>query len=108
MREILRVARGAERQTVLAVVGAGGTPTGVVDLELARQVCDGDHAWVIADDLSIPCAGVTPESDLVDTSALLQDRGLVQVPVVDAGAVIGYVGETELVRALAILRRSGT
>ena len=45
-----------------------------------------------------PWAEVAPEATLARVGELLAEHGLRQVPVVDGGRVVGYVGEAEIAR----------
>jgi CIC family chloride channel protein len=98
-RSILEAASAAHAQKVLVVTGAAGAPAGLVPLASAQMVADHDHRWVLAADLMVPFAAVSPEDTLADVSDTLQDCGLPQVPVVDGTEILGYVGEAELAHA---------
>ncbi len=57
--------------------------------------------WANAHDVMEPFASVEPGTPLTEVSERLGSCGLVQLPVVEQGSVIGMVGETELARAYA-------
>ena len=48
-----------------------------------------------------PFAFVHPAGDLATVSRALAESGLPQIPVVETGLIVGYVGERELARVYA-------
>jgi CIC family chloride channel protein len=94
-------AREAERQRVVVVLGATGSPRGLVDLALLAHLPPEERRWTRATDAMVPFAALTPDASWRDAIEALQRHGLSQLPVVDGDAVLGYVGDREL--ALAAL-----
>ncbi|HTP29157.1 MAG TPA: chloride channel protein [Anaeromyxobacteraceae bacterium] len=101
VREMVELAGEMSRQKVLLVLNARGAPRGLVDRAMLALVSAEDLGWANAHDTMVPFKFVRPSTSLAEIVALLRDSGLVQLPVMEGGGVLGYVGETELARAYA-------
>ncbi len=88
-------------QTVLIVQREDGAPRGLVPSAALAMISDQDRAWVLAADLMVPFASVSPDATLAEVGEALERCGLTQLPVCDGAAVLGFVGETQLARAHA-------
>lgn len=87
------------------VLDAGGALVGLIGrAALAPAWATGpDHpARPVAEAMWSPVPSTAPDTDLRRVAALLLDTGLPGVPVADAtGRLLGFVGRTDLLRALA-------
>lgn len=97
--KMLGLAKSARRQRVLSVIRASGEFCGLVDLADLLLLSVDELGWANAHDVMIPFAFVRPHQDLAEISRTLAASGAPQVPVLEQGAILGYVGETELARA---------
>jgi CIC family chloride channel protein len=87
------------RQRVLPLRAADGAPAGLADVDAIRGAASDPHlAWAVLADVAGPWAEVPPDATLARVGELLAEHGLRQVPVVEAGQVVGYVGEAEIAR----------
>lgn len=59
------------------------------------------HARLVRDIMTQEVATVAPDTSLAEVSALLEQRGIKRVPVVEGDSVVGIVSRSDLVRALA-------
>ncbi len=96
--ELVRRAAAATAQVVFPVLAADGTPRGLIDTGPLRLAA-GELSWAVAADLMVPFASVAPGATLRDVGEALATAGLRQIPVVEDGRVLGYVGEGEIARA---------
>ena len=90
-----------QRWKVLLVVDGAGNARGLVELARLQVLLLDELGWANAHDVMEPFASVAPGTPLTEVSERLGSCGLVQLPVVEQGSVIGLVGETELARAYA-------
>jgi chloride channel protein, CIC family len=102
LSELAECARGASAQRVVVVNGPSG-PRGLVDLDVLRQVPPSELGWLKVSDAMVPFVSVRPDATLGEVAELLERCGISQVPVVDRGVIVGWIGDREL-RA-AILER---
>jgi CIC family chloride channel protein len=86
-------------QRVVVVTGAGG-PRGLVELATLADLPPAERGWMRARDAVVPFASVSAAASWGEVAALLERCGLSQVPVLDRGAVVGWIGDRELRRAL--------
>ena len=87
------------------VLDAGGALVGLVGraaLAPAWTAGQDNPARPVAEAMWSPVPSTAPDTDLRRVAALLLDTGLPGVPVADeAGRLLGFVGRTDLLRALA-------
>ncbi|WP_242353144.1 chloride channel protein [Anaeromyxobacter sp. SG64] len=95
-------------QRVALVRGADGRPRGLVDLALLGALGPAELGWTRAADAMVPFTALSPAASWRDAIAALHRHGLPQLPVVQAGAVLGWVGERELARAALELELGAT
>ncbi len=87
------------RQRLLPLRGAGGAFTGLADVDAIRAAAtDPDLAWAVLADVAAPFVSVPPDATLARVGELLAEHGLRQLPVVEGGRIVGYVGEAEIAR----------
>jgi CIC family chloride channel protein len=87
------------RQRLLPLCGAGGAFTGLADVDAIRAAAtDPDLAWAVLADVAAPFVWVPPGATLARVGELLAEHGLRQLPVVEGGRIVGYVGEAEIAR----------
>jgi CIC family chloride channel protein len=101
VRQMQELVKGLHAQKVLAVTGGGGALRGLVDVGALQLLSADDLGWANAHDVMVKSAAVEPSDDLAAISRRLDESGLPQLPVVQEGAITGYVGETELAHAYA-------
>jgi CIC family chloride channel protein len=101
VREMLALTEETRFQKVLPVLDDAGKPRGLVDLATLHLLSADDVGWANAHDVMIRFASVEPGATLAAVSQRLIESGLPQLPTVEKGEVIGYVGEAELARAYA-------
>jgi CIC family chloride channel protein len=100
LSELLQATRGAVRQQVVAVTGSSGM-RGLVELDIVRELPPFELGWLKLSDAMVPFVSVHPEATLGEVADLLERCGLSQVPVVDGGAIVGWIGDHELRSAIA-------
>jgi CIC family chloride channel protein len=99
--ELLRLAAALARQEIVPVLGADGAPRGLVDAETLRAAAGAPElAWAVAADLAGPLRSVAPGDTLRAVAAALGGAGGRQIPVIEAGRVVGIVGVDEVARVL--------
>jgi CIC family chloride channel protein len=103
----LATASAGAEQRVAIVRGADGRPRGLVDLALLGALGPSELGWTRAADAMVPFVGLAPSASWRDAIAALQRHGLPQLPIVQAGAVLGWIGERELARAALALEVGG-
>ncbi len=87
------------RQRVLPLHRAGGAFTGLADVDAIRAAAiDPDLSWAVLADVAAPWVSVPPDATLARVGELLSEHGLRQLPVLEAGRIVGYVGEAEIAR----------
>ena len=87
------------RQRLLPLRGAGGAVTGLADVDAVRAAAtDPVLAWAVLADVAAPFVSVPPDVTLARVGELLAEHGLRQLPVVEGGRIVGYVGEAEIAR----------
>lgn len=99
LAELAEAARAARRQRVVLVHGAGG-PRGLVELEVLQQVPRSELAWMKATDAMVPLAALGPRATWGEVAELLERCGVSQIPIMQEGEVLGWVGDRELRRAV--------
>jgi CIC family chloride channel protein len=100
LAELARAGGSAARQRVALVSAADGRPRGLVELSLLSALGPDELRWARAADAMVPFASVGPDARWADVAAALRRHGVSQLPVVDGGAVAGWVGERELLAAV--------
>ncbi len=86
------------RQHVLPVLEAG-VFTGLADVDAIRGAAsDPLLAWAVLADVAGPWVEVAPDATLAQVGELLAEHGLRQLPVIEGGRIVGYVGEAEIAR----------
>lgn len=101
VRDMLELVKDVRHQNALAVVGTSGELRGLVDIAALHLLSFDDLGWANAHDVMVPLVSVEPGETVARVSRVLAESGLPQIPVVEGGAITGYVGETELARAYA-------
>ncbi|ELZ57842.1 MULTISPECIES: M50 family metallopeptidase [unclassified Haloferax] len=98
-----------ERHTGYPVL-RNGDLVGMVTLDDARGVKEVERdAFRVDDIMSDELATITPDADAMDAIALMQERGVGRLPVVDeAGELVGLVSRSDLVTAFNIIRSRGS
>ncbi|ELZ90246.1 M50 family metallopeptidase [Haloferax sulfurifontis] len=98
-----------ERHTGYPVL-RNGDLVGMVTLDDARGVKEVERdAFRVDDIMSDELTTITPDADAMDAIALMQERGVGRLPVVDeAGELVGLVSRSDLVTAFNIIRSRGS
>ncbi|MFC7129965.1 M50 family metallopeptidase [Haloferax chudinovii] len=98
-----------ERHTGYPVLRSGDL-VGMVTLDDARGVKEVERdAFRVDDIMSDELATITPDADAMEAIALMQERGVGRLPVVDeAGELVGLVSRSDLVTAFNIIRSRGS
>ena len=95
----------ARAQRVLAILGPSGF-TGLVELATVAETPEGERHWMKAHDARVPFVSVGEDAAWADVADVLERCGVSQVPVVRDGAVVGWVGDRELRRAVLDEKRA--
>jgi CIC family chloride channel protein len=106
LSELAEVARRSGRQRVVVVSGPEG-PRGLVELQLVLQVPPSELGWLHVTDAMVPFVSVAPGATVAEVAEVLERCGISQVPVVEDGAVVGFIGDRELRAALLEQVRAG-
>jgi CIC family chloride channel protein len=101
VRQMQELVKGMHAQKVLAVTGGTGALRGLVDVGALQLLSADDLGWANAHDVMVKSVSVEPSDDLAEISRKLDEAGLPQLPILQEGAITGYVGETELAHAYA-------
>jgi len=101
LADVAQAAAGATRQRVALVRASDGRPRGLVELSLLANLSPSDLRWTRAADAMVPFAAVDPGAGWSEVVETLQRRGLSQLPAVEAGVIVGWIGDRELIRAFA-------
>jgi CIC family chloride channel protein len=101
VQQVLEAATGARRQRIIVLVGATGSPTGIVDIALLAALSRQGLAGMRASEAKGPFASVAADASLDHVRQRLEETGLIQLPVYDAEVMIGVVGELEMLGAYA-------
>ncbi|POG56758.1 M50 family metallopeptidase [Haloferax marisrubri] len=98
-----------ERHTGYPVL-RNGDLIGMVTLDDARGVKEVERdAFRVDDIMSDELATITPDADAMDAIALMQERSVGRLPVVDeTGELVGLVSRSDLVTAFNIIRSRGS
>ncbi|ELZ73963.1 CBS domain-containing protein [Haloferax sp. Atlit-10N] len=98
-----------ERHTGYPVL-RNGNLVGMVTLDDARGVKEVERdAFRVDDIMSDELTTITPDADAMDAIALMQERGVGRLPVVDeTGDLVGLVSRSDLVTAFNIIRSRGS
>jgi CIC family chloride channel protein len=99
LAELADQARRGGRQRVVVVNGPHG-PRGLVELDLVLQVAPSELDWLTASDAMVPFVSVPAEATFAEVAEVLERCGICQVPVVEQGVVVGWIGDRELRAAL--------
>lgn len=92
-------AAATQRQRVLPLRSDGGGWAGLADVDAIRAAAIDPHlSWAVLADVAAGWVSVPPEATLARVGELLAEHGLRQLPIVDGGAIVGYVGEAEIAR----------
>jgi CIC family chloride channel protein len=100
LEEISKVAASAERQVVVAVKGRAGF-TGLVELGMVAGIAAPERQWLRAHDALVRFTGVAGDMPFIDVARVLERCGASQLPVMDGDAIVGWIGDRELRRAIA-------
>jgi chloride channel protein, CIC family len=103
----LSAASAGAGQRVALVRGGDGRPRGLVDLALLGALGPAELGWTRAADAMVPFVSLGPSASWRDAIVALHRHGLPQLPIVQAGAVLGWIGERELARAALALEVGG-
>ncbi|GEJ57134.1 hypothetical protein AMYX_18750 [Anaeromyxobacter diazotrophicus] len=103
LAQLAEPARAGRRQRVVLVRDMAG-PRGLLELEVLQQVPAAELAWLRAADAMVPFAGVDLRATWSEVAAVLERCGVSQVPVMEGGEVVGWIGDREL--RLALLERN--
>jgi predicted transcriptional regulator len=76
------------------VVDGAGNVRGLVELARLQMLLLDELGWANAHDVMEPFASVEPGTPLTEVNERLGSCGLVQLPVVEQGSVVGLVGES--------------
>jgi chloride channel protein, CIC family len=101
LEALARAAADATHQRVALVRGADGTPRGLVELSLLSLLSPAELGWTRAADAMVPFASVELTASWSAVVAVLQQRGISQVPAVEGREVVGWAGYRELIAAVA-------
>jgi chloride channel protein, CIC family len=96
---VVAAAATACQQRVAAIRGPRGL-SGLVELSAVAEIPLEERHWLRAHDARVPFASVAEDAGWLDVAEALERCGVSQVPVVRNGAVVGWVGDRELTRAL--------
>ncbi|WP_410765881.1 M50 family metallopeptidase [Haloferax sp. DFSO60] len=98
-----------ERHTGYPVLRDGDL-VGMVTLDDARSVREVERdAYRVEDVMSHELATISPDADAMDAIALMQERGVGRLPVIDDDDVlVGLVSRSDLVTAFNIIRSRGS
>jgi CIC family chloride channel protein len=99
LQAVAAAAAEAREQRVAVVIGRSGRK-GLVELATVVEIPTSERGWMRAGDATIPYASVDRHATWGEVAALLERCGVSQIPVVDAGDVVGWVGDRELRRAV--------
>jgi CBS domain-containing protein len=87
----------------LVVTGDGGTVDGIIsERDVVRVVATrGDRALGrrVGDEMSAPVTTCTPEDDVTSLMALMTERRIRHLPVVEAGRLVGIVSIGDVVKS---------
>ncbi len=92
-----------ERVGSLVVFGLGGVAGIITWHDVLRTLGDrgGDLAGLTVEDvMTSPVVTTEPDADLADLAALMVERGIRHVPVVDGRAVVGVVSRIDALSAV--------
>ncbi len=70
--------------------------------EKARQLAETRVEWV----MSWQVVSVEPEADVIDVAALMANRGIHPIPVLEDGILLGIIGRADVVRAMLKLAKN--
>ncbi|SEK90169.1 M50 family metallopeptidase [Haloferax larsenii] len=98
-----------ERHTGYPVL-RNGDLVGMVTLDDARSVKEVERdAFRVDDIMSNELTTIDPDADAMDAIALMQERGVGRLPVVDeTGDLVGLISRSDLVTAFNIIRSRGS
>jgi CIC family chloride channel protein len=100
LAELASAGARAARQRVALVRAPDGRARGLVELSLLAALGTDELRWARATDAMVPFTTVGPGAGWGEIAAALRVHGLSQLPVVaEGGAVVGWVGERELLAA---------
>ncbi len=107
LAELASAGARAARQRVAVVRAADGRPRGLVELSLLAALGPDELRWARATDAMVPFAALEPGASWGEIAGALRRHGLSQLPVAGGGALAGWVGERELLAAVAGAERAG-
>jgi CIC family chloride channel protein len=99
LTELVAAVARAGDQRVVALAGASGY-SGLVELATVEATPETERHWMKAHDARVPFVAVPEDASWSALAEVLERCGLSQVPVVKDGAIVGWVGDRELRRAL--------
>ncbi len=85
--------------SVVALAGPGGY-SGLVELATVEATPEAERHWMKAADARVPFVSVADDASWNAVAEVLERCGLSQVPMVKDGAIVGWVGDRELRRAV--------
>jgi CIC family chloride channel protein len=97
----LAACTGARRQRIAVLVGDGGRPTGIVELGILAALARQGLGETPAGDEKVPFVSIDIDSDLEQARNVLESSGLPQLPVHAGDALVGLVGELQVLGACA-------
>jgi CIC family chloride channel protein len=99
LAEVALAAARAGEQRVIALAGTSGW-AGLVELATVEATPESERHWMRAADARVPFVSVAEDASWSDVAQVLERCGLSQVPVLRDGAIVGWVGDRELRRAV--------
>ena len=99
LSELARAAADAREQRVVALAGPSGF-TGLVELSTVQETPADERHWMRALDARVPFASVGEDASWAEVARVLERCGLSQVPVLRGAALVGWIGDRELRRAV--------
>jgi predicted transcriptional regulator len=97
----------SERRTSFPVVD-GGAPLGVVTLDHARSVAEGDRSTTtVGDVMDRSVATVTPDRDAFEVILEMGEHGQDTVFVVEDGELLGVITQADIAAAIEVVQGVG-
>ncbi|HEX5658739.1 MAG TPA: chloride channel protein, partial [Polyangiales bacterium] len=105
LAELVRVTSAGGWQDTFPVLDAQGQLAGLIDgssVFTAANQPDGE--WLLAADVMLPPASLTPEDDLRRATEHMIESGLRELPVLERGCVVGFLDEADITRSYVARR----
>lgn len=99
LSEVAAASRPGARQRVIVIRAQDGRARGLVELSVLATLSPADLQWTRAADAMVPFASVDPSAAWGVVVEALQRRGLSQLPAVEGGTLVGWIGDREVLRA---------